>query len=89
MNDFKETLYESVLYSFGKILSQYDVFSQENILSEVGKEIIEYLKCNGFEFTETESIEDISDLIKMFVKKTTIIKNVLQNVLQIKELFYM
>ncbi|MEN8142514.1 MAG: hypothetical protein ABFQ82_02820 [Thermodesulfobacteriota bacterium] len=68
MNDFKETLYESMLYSFGKILSEYDVFAQDTILKEIGKEIIEYLKRHDFEFEETGSIEDISTLVSMFVK---------------------
>lgn len=68
MNDFKETLYESVLYSFGKILSEYDVFAQDTILKGIGKEIIEYLKRHDFEFEETGSIEDISALVNMFVK---------------------
>lgn len=69
MKNFKETLYESLLYSFGKVLAEYNTFAQNTILREVGKEIIEYLNKNGFEFNETGTIDDINTIIDLFVQK--------------------
>ena len=68
MRDFKEVLYESLLYSFGKILAEYNVFAQETVLKGIGREIIEYLNRNGFGFSETGSTEDIPKLIDLFTK---------------------
>jgi diguanylate cyclase (GGDEF)-like protein len=66
MKDFKEVLYESLLYGFGKILAGYNTFAQESVLREVGREIIDYLNRNGFRFEETNSLNDIRRLIRMF-----------------------
>ncbi|RKZ09084.1 hypothetical protein DRQ25_07465 [Candidatus Fermentibacteria bacterium] len=66
MRDFKEVLYESLLYSFGKILAEYNAFAQDTVLKGVGREIIEYLDRNGFEFKEKGSLEDLPELIKLF-----------------------
>jgi len=66
--EFKEVLYESMLYSFGKILATYNVFAQDTILKEIGKEVIEYLERHGYSITQTDSPEDSLALIEMFVK---------------------
>ena len=42
MMNFRERLYEALLFSFGKILAKYNIFAQDSILRDVGKEIIEY-----------------------------------------------
>jgi len=68
MKDFREVLYESVLYSFGKILSEYNAFAQESVLRDVGKEILEYLKLNGFSFEERNSLDDVERVIDLFTK---------------------
>jgi hypothetical protein len=68
MSEFKEVLYESLLFSFGKILAQYNSFAQESILKDVGKEIIEYLGENGFKFDENGTIDDVSALVTLFVE---------------------
>ena len=43
MKDFKQVLYESLLVSFGKVLSKYNAFAQGTVLHDVGMEIIDYL----------------------------------------------
>ena len=66
MRNFKERLYEALLFSFGKILAKYNIFAQDSILKDVGKEIIEYLNAYGFEFKETDSLDDLPTLIELF-----------------------
>lgn len=68
MNDFKDTLYEAVLVAFGKTLAKYDAFTQGVIMRDIGKEIIDYLNEHGFGFTETGSMDDLNQLIDLFVK---------------------
>ncbi|MCK4979668.1 MAG: hypothetical protein KAS62_04690, partial [Candidatus Delongbacteria bacterium] len=68
MNNFKDILYESLLFSFGKVLAQYNTFAQGAILKEIGKEVIDYLKRNGFDYGETDSLEDVQKLMNMFIK---------------------
>jgi len=68
LNKFRETLYESLLFSFGKILAQYNTFAQGAILKEVGKEVIGFLKKNGFDYNETGTLEDIQGLMNMFIE---------------------
>ncbi|NOR44100.1 MAG: hypothetical protein GQ534_00810 [Candidatus Delongbacteria bacterium] len=68
MNEFRETLYESLLFSFGKILAQYNTFAQGAILNEVGREVIEYLKKNGYDYDKTGTVEDIQRLMNMFIE---------------------
>jgi hypothetical protein len=68
MKDFEKTLYEALLVSFGKILAKYNAFAQGSILRDVGKEIIEYLRNNGFEFEEKGTVEDFSTLTQLFVE---------------------
>ena len=67
MADFKEVLYEALLYSFGKILAKYNIFAQEVILRDVGKEIIDYLDRHGFHFDETGSVDDVNRLLELFI----------------------
>ncbi|MCL5995723.1 MAG: GGDEF domain-containing protein [Chloroflexi bacterium] len=68
MEHFKTALYEAVLVAFGKVLAKYNVFAQGYILSDVGKEIIEYLAEQGLGFEEHGSLEDLSALIDLFVR---------------------
>ena len=68
MKDFYSVLYEAVLVAFGKILSKYDVFTQGVIMRDIGKEIVVYLNKHGFGFQETDSLEDLTTLINLFVK---------------------
>lgn len=67
MADFKEALYEALLYSFGKILAKYNTFAQDAMLRDVGKEIIEYLDGQGFQFNETGTADDVSRLLDLFI----------------------
>ncbi len=68
MDNFKTVLYEAVLVSFAKILAKYDVFTQNIIMRDIGKEVIEYLNDHGFGFRESGSIDDLNTLIDLFVK---------------------
>jgi len=68
MKDFHSVLYEAVLVAFGKILAKYDVFTQGVIMRDIGKEIVVYLNEHGFGFQETDSVEDLTTLINLFVK---------------------
>ncbi len=68
MNDFRSVLYEGVLVAFGKILAKYDVFTQGVIMRDIGKEVVAYLNDHGFGFQETDSIEDLTTLINLFVE---------------------
>ena len=54
--------------AFAKILAKYDVFTQNIIMRDIGKEIIDYLNAHGFGFAETDSIDDLNTLIDLFVK---------------------
>lgn len=65
---FKEHLYEATLLAFGKILSKYNAFAQDLLLKETGKEILEYLRRQGYTFSETNSSEDLFSAIDMFVR---------------------
>jgi hypothetical protein len=69
MANFNDILYESVIYSFGKILAEYNVFAQNTILKNVGGEILNYLKINGFNFKETGTIGDVLNIMKFFEKQ--------------------
>ncbi len=66
--DFKEILYESLLYSFGKTLAKYDVFSQNMMLEEVGKEILEYLEEFGFKIERENDENDIMKILELFIQ---------------------
>lgn len=66
--EFRRHLYEALLVSYGKILAQYDAFTQGSILRDVGKEIIDYLNRHGFGFTETGEVADLAQLTDLFVK---------------------
>jgi len=68
MEDFEKTLYEALLVAFGKTLAKYNAFAQGTILKDVGKEIIEYLNCHGFQFEETGELEDLAILTDLFIK---------------------
>ena len=68
MKDFHYALYEAVLVAFGKILAKYDAFTQGVIMRDIGKEVIVYLNEHGFGFQETDSVDDLSSLINMFVE---------------------
>jgi hypothetical protein len=67
MADFKEALYEALLYSFGKILAKYNTFAQDVMLRDVGKEIIDYLDSQGFQFDETGTADDVNRLLDLFI----------------------
>ena len=67
MKDFKQVLYESLLVSFGKVLSKYNAFAQGTVLHDVGKEIIDYLNKSGYEFHETDTIDDVKRMIDLYV----------------------
>lgn len=67
MADFKEALYEALLYSFGKILAKYNTFAQDVMLRDVGKEIIDYLYSQGFQFDETGTADDVNRLLDLFI----------------------
>ncbi len=68
MGDFKEALYESVLYSFGKVLADYNAFAQDTILRDIGKEIIDYLVQSGFKYEETGTSDDVQAIINLFTE---------------------
>ncbi|MBK7453173.1 MAG: hypothetical protein IPJ46_05505 [Anaerolineales bacterium] len=68
MKDFHSVLYEAVLVAFGKILAKYDVFTQGVIMQDIGKEVVAYLNEQGFGFQETDSVEDLTTLINLFVE---------------------
>jgi len=68
MKDFKQALYEAVLFSYGKILAKYNTFAQDSILKDVGREIIEYLNESGFPVPENGTPEDIEGIIAYFVE---------------------
>ncbi len=66
--NFKELLYEASLYAFGKILVKYKASAQASILREVGKDILEYLRRQGFDFEESGALEDdLKGAINLFV----------------------
>jgi hypothetical protein len=67
MADFKEALYEALLYSFGKILAKYNTFAQDVIRRDVGKEVIEYLDGHGFQFNEIGTVDDVNRLLNLFI----------------------
>jgi hypothetical protein len=68
MSEFKEVLYESLLFGFGKVLASYNVFAQDLILNELGKEIIEYLDRNGYKIDQTGSLDkDVKSLMDLFI----------------------
>jgi hypothetical protein len=67
MKDFERTLYEALLVAYGKTLAKYNMFALGSILRDVGKEIILYLNRHGFEFKETDSVDDLATLTELFV----------------------
>jgi hypothetical protein len=67
MADFKEALYEALLYSFGKILAKYNTFAREVILRDMGKEIIDYLDGHGFQLNKTGTVDDVNRLLELFI----------------------
>lgn len=68
MVTFQQTLYEAVLVAFGKVLSRYDAFAQGRILREVGTELLEYLRRNGYAFEAQGDLEDLDAVIELFVQ---------------------
>jgi diguanylate cyclase (GGDEF)-like protein len=68
MKKFHSVLYEAVLVAFGKILAKYDVFTQGVIMRDIGREVVAYLNEYGFGFQETDSLEDLTTLINLFVE---------------------
>jgi len=68
MKNFDKTLYEAMLVSFGKILSKYNTFARGYILKDVGKEIVSYLNSHGYPIDENGQMENLSDVINLFVK---------------------
>lgn len=67
-DDFKRSLYEAVIFSFGKVLAKYDAFSQNMMLEDIGKEILQYLEESGFEIDYKNDDSDIMAIFDMFVK---------------------
>ena len=66
---FKERLYEALMYSFGRILSKYNMFAQETVLRDVGKDIIQYLNQHGFPIDRAEDGTPLpEDILNSFVK---------------------
>lgn len=68
MRNFQQALYEGILVAFGKTLARYDAFQQGEIMREVGRELIDYLKARGLDFEETGSLEDLKTLTDLFVR---------------------
>ena len=68
MKDFKQLLYEAFTTAFGKVLAKYNVFAHGAVLRDIGREIIEYLVKNGFDFKEEGNLEDMDRLIDHFVQ---------------------
>ncbi len=68
MKNFDKVLYEAMLVSFGKILSKYNTFARGYILKDVGKEIVSYLNSHGYPIDENGQMENLSDVINLFVK---------------------
>lgn len=57
-----------MLVSFGKILSKYNIFARGYILRDVGKEIVGYLNSHGYSIDENGKMDNLSDVINLFVK---------------------
>lgn len=56
------------MYAFGKILAKYNAFAQASILRDVRKEILEYLRKQGFDFEESGTLEDdLQGVIDLFI----------------------
>ncbi len=68
MTEFKEHLYDATLLALGKILSKYSDFAMRLLLKEVGKDIYEYLKKQGYPFPETGNEKDIYATIELFAR---------------------
>lgn len=68
MKNFDKVLYEAMLVSFGKILAKYNTFARGYILKDVGKEIVGYLNSHGYPIDENGQMENLSDVINLFVK---------------------
>lgn len=68
--EFENTLYNAIIYGFGIVLSKYDAFSQEMLLRDVGRNIIDYLKDYGIEFKAGSTAEEtVANVISTFVEK--------------------
>ncbi|MDH5559790.1 MAG: HAMP domain-containing histidine kinase [Deltaproteobacteria bacterium] len=65
---FREKLYEATLFGFGKILSKYNVFAYDTIVKDVGYEVIQYLKEEGYSIDEANDLSDIHRVIDLFVE---------------------
>ncbi|MBI1910642.1 MAG: hypothetical protein HYS21_01435 [Deltaproteobacteria bacterium] len=70
IKEFENTLYNAIIYGFGMALSKYDAFSQEMLLRDVGRNIIDYLKDYGIEFKSGSTAEEtVANVISTFVEK--------------------
>ena len=68
MKKFKSDLYDGIIYSYGKILSQYDPNSYDILIKEIGKELQEFLAESGYAIEETGTIEEVERVIGLFVE---------------------
>jgi hypothetical protein len=65
---FKEHLYESLLFAFGKLLSQYDSFAQGVLMEKVGRDVCEYLGGRGYELSEAMDGGDPFSAADLFMR---------------------
>lgn len=68
MQNFDKALHEGTLVAFGKVLAKYNVFAQDSILKDAGKDLLTYLRRHGLEFVETGDLSDLGKLVELFVK---------------------
>jgi diguanylate cyclase (GGDEF)-like protein len=67
MKSFKEAVYEANLYAFGKTLAKYNAFTRDIIIKDIGKEILWYLKNQGFDYEEKDVLSDIENVMNLYV----------------------
>lgn len=68
MNDFRTRLYEALLVAFGRVFAKYNIFSEGEVLRDVGKEIIDYLNAHGLGYAEIGDIGDLDRLTQLFIQ---------------------
>jgi two-component system, sensor histidine kinase and response regulator len=68
MNDFDKALFEGTMVALCKILSKYNAFAQGAVMRDVGRDLIGYLKQQGFWFEEKGTPDDIGGIVEVFLQ---------------------
>ncbi len=68
MQSFDKVLFEATLIAFARILSKYNAFAQAQVMREVGRDIVEYLRANGAWFQESGGLDDLPRLVEHFLR---------------------